>query len=222
MWKHLVSRLKSVSESTRMSVMFPVTFRFMKTWCWASKSEMKTGNQDWGTHPVNLILFPVIRMTSFFSLVYAHHVDVALAVCDVTADTTAMSLFILASLLLPPRWYRSCRQAEKVSVSALVSDQKKFKQEAKRPQSCLQKVTSLFQAAAASRWLKYKQEEHDQSNPWPGYFYFPSTVVYTSHSKWTIPGSILEGHADPFGAALGSKNSLSHVHASDQQTKGSF
>lgn len=52
---------------------------------------------------MNLILFPVIRMTSFFSLVYAHHVDVALAVCDVTADTTAMSLFILASLLLPPR-----------------------------------------------------------------------------------------------------------------------
>lgn len=52
---------------------------------------------------MNLILFPVIRMTSFFSLVYAHHVDVALASCDVTADTTAMSLFILASLLLPPR-----------------------------------------------------------------------------------------------------------------------
>lgn len=192
MWKHLISRLKSVSESTRMSVMFPVTFRFMKTWCWASKSEMKTGNQDWGTHPMNLILFPVIRMTSFFSLVYAHHIDVALAVCDVTADTTAMSLFILASLLLPPRWYRSCRQAEKVSVSALVSDQKKFKQEAKRPQSCLQKVTSLFQAAAASRWLKYKQEEHDQSKPPTRIFLFSLHsglyVTQQVNDPWFDPG----------------------------------
>lgn len=179
MWKHLISRRKrSVSESTQeMSVVFPVTFTFMKTWCWAL-NEMKTGNQD----------------------------------CDVTVDTTAMSLFTLASLLLPPRWCRSCRRAEKVSVSALVSDQKKFKQKAKQPQSCLQKVTSLFYAAAASRWLKYKQEECDQSKPPTRMFLFCFHSGLYVTQQVNIPGSILEGDADPFGAALGSKNSFCRTY----------